>query len=122
MTDYSKLLDSDKSTTKAHARSPASGASKATARSPEVRSEGASPPPSPGARSLEGLRRVPEKRRTRRYSYDVWDDQIDRLKTLKSLINLNAPLGNRETSASSIVREAIDAYIEKQVNHLHEAD
>lgn len=49
----------------------------------------------------------PAKRRSRRYSFEFYDDQILKLKTLKH----QAEMSGEKVTLSDIVREAIDRYL-----------
>lgn len=53
---------------------------------------------------------LPFKRSTKRYSFEFFDDQIDRIKKIK----LNAEMAGKRISMSEIVRQAMDLYFDKQ--------
>ncbi len=53
----------------------------------------------------------PAKRIRRRHPFDIYEDQLERLKELK----LQAMRRGEEASMSRMVREALDAYLKKQV-------
>ena len=53
----------------------------------------------------------PAKRIRRRHPFDIYEDQLERLKELK----LQAMRRGEEASMSRMVREALDAYFKKQV-------
>lgn len=53
----------------------------------------------------------PTKRIRRRHPFDIYEDQLERLKELK----LQTMRRGEEASMSRMVREALDAYLKKQV-------
>lgn len=75
------------------------------------------------ARTAVLLRRVPpapEQRRPERYAFQFWADQITRLKKLNQVLNLvKDPQDREEITLSDMVREAIDAYLDKQIEQLN---
>jgi len=57
-------------------------------------------------RSVEGYQ-IPLKRKTKRYSFEFFDDQLIRLKKIKA----SAEMTGENVSLSAIVREALDIYL-----------
>ncbi|GAB5491989.1 MAG: hypothetical protein Phog2KO_22040 [Phototrophicaceae bacterium] len=53
---------------------------------------------------------LPQKRLTRRYSFEFYDDQINRIKQMK----YEATFSGRSISMSEIVRLALDSYLQTQ--------
>ncbi len=64
---------------------------------PEIRSE---------LRSVK----LPIKRRTKRYSYEFYDDQIQQIR----LIKIQTEMNGETISMSEIVRQALDQYLNKK--------
>ena len=58
---------------------------------------------------LPGLPVRPAKRIRRRHPFDIYEDQLERLKELKT----RAMRRGEEASMSRMVREALDAYLDK---------
>lgn len=59
---------------------------------------------------MENRSVLPIKRKTKRYSFEFYDDQLTRLKRLKNRVEMDG--GN--ISLSDIVRQAVDNYLEEQ--------
>lgn len=57
-------------------------------------------------------RTAERERITKRHAFEIYRDQYDRLKKIKA----EAMLNGNNTSMSEMVREAIDAYLEKHNN------
>jgi hypothetical protein len=89
---------------------------------PIAQPAGQSPIPVPGVPSVRGVLDVrdeppglpvppvrPAKRIRRRHPFDIYEDQLERLKELKT----RAMRRGEEASMSQMVREALDAYLDK---------
>jgi hypothetical protein len=62
---------------------------------------------------------TPERRRSERYAFQFWADQVTRLKKLKQVLNLtNDPEDRREITLSDMIRQAVDDYLDKQIKHI----
>jgi hypothetical protein len=72
---------------------------------------------------LKSVPPQPEKRRPERYAFQFWADQITRLKKLKQVLNINKdPEAREEISLSDMIREAVDDYIDKQIQQLKQSE
>lgn len=70
---------------------------------------------------LQQVPPAPDKRRPERYAFQFWEDQVTRLKKLNQVLNLaKNPEDREEVTLSNMVREAIDDYLNKQVEQLRE--
>ena len=66
---------------------------------------------------------MPKERRFRRHAFDIWDDQLERLRRLKPILNLHASdSGGDEVSMASMVRDAIEAFIAAKAQDLQQLD
>ncbi len=64
---------------------------------------------------LWSLPPIPNRRKSERYAFQFWADQITRLKKLNQLLNLLADLNDRSAiTLSDMAREAFDVYLEQQ--------
>ena len=54
---------------------------------------------------------LPIKRRTKRYSFEFYDDQLVKLKQLK----YQAEMAGEQVSQSEMVRQALDAYLQDKL-------
>ena len=68
---------------------------------------------------LEQVPPAPEQRRPERYAFQFWADQITRLKKLNQVLNLaKDPQDREEITLSDMVREAMDDYLDTQIEQL----
>lgn len=68
---------------------------------------------------LQQVPPTPQQRRPERYAFQFWADQITRLKKLNQVLNLvKDPQDREEITLSDMVREAIDDYLDKQIEQL----
>jgi hypothetical protein len=69
--------------------------------------------------SMWVLPEIPQKRRSERYAFQFWADQITRLRKLHQLLGLlNDPDDRTPPTLSDLVREALDSYLSKQAKAL----
>jgi len=67
----------------------------------------------------ELMLRTPKVRRVQRYSFNFWEDQIERLKRLRRVVNNKRdPIGSKEVTLSDFAREAFDEYLDKKISEL----
>ena len=65
---------------------------------------------------------IPKKRKPERYAFQLWSDQITRLKKLHKLLNLRIdPEEHSAITLSDMAREAFDAYLEQETGKLKES-
>jgi hypothetical protein len=62
---------------------------------------------------------TPARRRPERYAFQFWADQITRLKKLRQVLNLtNDPEDRKEVTLSDMVRQAVDDYLNQQIQQI----
>ena len=67
--------------------------------------------PVPSVRDVQDVRHVRTKRIRKRHAFDIYQDQLEKLKRLKSENMLSY---GEDRSMSQMVREALDSYLDQQ--------